>query len=197
MNREHSDPEAPWNPRNPVEITPAEFEKQVFDWVKACSGLANATILHQDTVEGQGGEYRIDIHVRLNILNGATLFLLLECKHQARPVERDEVIILEGKLRDTASHKGIIFSTSGFQKGAIQYAKAHGIATAIVISGEWLYETKAFGPTSLPPPWYKHPKFAGERLSSDENNISIHTILPDYLDALNEYLDLGNIPMKE
>jgi restriction system protein len=188
MNRDHSDPKAPWNPREPVAINPSEFERQVFEWVKASAGMGGAQVTHQARVEGRGGEYAIDIRVCLTLIGGATLKLLLECKHQRRPVERDEVIILEGKLRDTAAHKGIIFCTSGFQKGALLYAAAHGIATVTVIRGEWLYETKGIRPTPRPPPWANLPPFAGERLSPSENGVSVHTILPDHLDGLIEFL---------
>ena len=95
MNRDHSDPNAPCNPRDPVSITPAEFEQKVLQWVRACSERSTHRT-HQASVEGRGGAYAIDIHVRLTLLGGANLDLLLECKHQARPVERDEIIILEG-----------------------------------------------------------------------------------------------------
>ncbi len=188
MNRQYADPKAPWNPRNPVQITPEEFEKQVFEWVRACPEASAAEVEHQAMVKGQGGEYRIDIKIRFTIMGGAILELYVECKHQKRAVERDEVILLEGKLRDTGAHKGMLFSTSGFQKGAIEYATAHGIATVTVIAGEWLYETKALGPIPSPPAWLGLPRYAGIRVEPTEKGVSSHTVLPDHLDALSEFL---------
>jgi len=188
MNRQYADPNAPWNPRDPVQITPEEFEKQVLEWVRACPEASTAEVEHQAIVKGQGGEYAIDIKIRFTIMGGAILELYLECKHQKRAVERDEVILLEGKLRDTGAHKGMLFSTSGFQKGAIEYATAHGIATVTVIAGEWLYETKALGPIPSPPPWLGLPRFAGIRVEPTKKGVSSHTILPDHLDALSEFL---------
>lgn len=135
MNRQYADPNAPWNPRDPVQITPEEFEKQVLEWVRACLEASTAEVEHQAMVKGQGGEYAIDIKIRFTIMGGGILELYLECKHQKRAVERDEVILLEGKLRDTGAHKGMLSSTSGFQKGAIEYATAHGIATVTVMPG--------------------------------------------------------------
>ncbi|MCX6007025.1 MAG: restriction endonuclease [Chloroflexi bacterium] len=138
------DPDNPWNPKTQVEITPQQFERQVLEWVKSSiSSSSYDKITHQAIVPGQGGEYVIDIQVHLGLLKGASINILIECKHQRRSVERDEVLILEGKLRDTGAHKGILFATSGFQKGAISYAKAHGIATVTVINGSWLYETRS------------------------------------------------------
>jgi restriction system protein len=125
----------------------------------------------------------------MTILGGATILMILECKHQGRAIARDDVIILEGKLRDTGSHKGMLFSTSGFQLGAIQYAATHGIATVTVVGGDFLYETKAMGPPQPPPPWANLPKYAGIRLAPTEKGISTHSILPDNPDVLLEFLD--------
>lgn len=191
MNREHADPRQPWNPREPVQITPEEFEEQVFDWVRASLEGSSAEVTHHAKIMGQGGQYDIDIRIRMTVLTDAVLDLFIECKHQTRAVEREEVLVLEGKLRDAGAHKGLLFSTSGFQKGAIEYATAHGIATITVIAGEWLYETKALGPTPPPPPWLETPRFAGIRVTPTEGGVHSHTILPDHLDAISEFLGQG------
>ena len=47
------------------------------------------------------------------------------------------------KLRNTASHKGFIFSTSGFQRGALDVAVEEGIATLIFEAGNARYETRS------------------------------------------------------
>lgn len=117
MNRQFADPRQPWNPREPINITPEEFEKQVLDWVTASLRLSPASITHQARVRGQGGQYAIDIRIGLTVLEGARLDLLVECKHQSRPVERDEVILLEGKLRDTRAHKGFVILHFWVPKG--------------------------------------------------------------------------------
>jgi len=188
MNRQHSDPNAPWNPLKPVPITPQEFERQVLEWVRASLETGAAEVKHHAKAKGRGGEYTIDIRIRLTVLDGAIIDLCLECKNQQRAVERDELIILEGKLRDTGSHKGILFSTSGFQKGAIEYASAHGIATITIIAGEWLYETRAFDPTSQPPPELGLPRFAGIRVESTEGSVRSRTIIPEHMDPLADFL---------
>src|SRR5437899_2070303 len=125
-------PDSPWNPAKPVEISPTEFEKQVLVWLQRMSASdqpSSMNAVHQGVVNGASGAYAIDVLVELFLLGGAKVLILVECKHQQRPVERDEVIILDGKLRDVGAHKGMLFSTSGFQLGAVNYAKTHGIAT--------------------------------------------------------------------
>jgi restriction system protein len=185
------DPEAPWNPQVPVKITPTEFEGQVFSWLKQThpQNGCNLKATHSATVTGEGGSYQIDILVRLTILGGAEITVLVECKHKGRPVERSDVLELESKLRDTAAHKGMLFSTSGFQKGALEYATAHGIATVIVTDGKYHYETRGGGPRpTQPPPWIHFDTYAGIRLTSKSNTISCHAISMERVDALTDWL---------
>ena len=59
---------------------------------------------------------------------GAKNTVLIECKKQSRSIEREIVATLDGKLRSIGAQKGILISTAGFQGGAVQYAKIHGIA---------------------------------------------------------------------
>jgi len=189
VNKEHWNPDSPWNPREPVPITPEDFEKQVVKWVAASSDPPTVIeTKHQATIRGQGGEYRIDVLLSLRVVGQASILILIECKHQKRPVERDELLVLEGKLRDTGAHKGILVSTSGFQKGAIRYAAARGIATVALIDRSWLFVTKADFPTPQPPPRAHLPRYAGLRLSPTATGVESWTILPDNLEPLHEWL---------
>jgi restriction system protein len=51
-----------------------------------------------------------------------------------------------------------VFSTSGFQSGALEFAQTHGIATVQLADGRSSYFTKAYGQEFEPPPWL--PRFA-------------------------------------
>jgi len=184
-------PDSPWNPRVPVEISPTDFEKQVTVWLQRAGREQGVSFkaTHQGIANGHGGSYAIDVLLEIILLGGSCVQVLVECKHQKRPVERDEVIVLEGKLRDVGGHKGMLFSTSGFQSGAIEYAAARGIATVTVVAGECLYETRAAGPTAAPPPWAQFDRFAGIRLSPSENGVSCSTIISNHLEALSKWVD--------
>jgi restriction system protein len=97
-------------------------------------------------------------------------------------------MVLEAKLRDVGAHKGMLFSTSSFQVGALKYADARGIATVTVVAGKWLYETKALGGRPLePPPWACLDAYAGIRMCPMERGISCHTIELARVDALLEW----------
>ena len=191
MNSHYQDPESPWNPRVPVDITPDAFERLVLDWLRMSAEQSGRGIEaeHLGVVEGSGGEYKIDVLVTFTIFGGAQVKVLVECKHKGRRVEREDALILEAKLCDVDAHKGMLFSSSGFQKGALKYADAKGIATVTVIAGKWLYETRAAfeGPVE-PPPWARIDEFVGIRLASTDGGVSSHTIASSYVDALLEWL---------
>jgi len=175
----------------PVEIAPETFEKLVLDWLKRSAEQSSLRIeaKHLGVAKGSGGEYKIDIFVKFTVLGGAEFKVLVECKHKGRRVERADALVLESKLRDVGAHKGVIFSTSGFQKGALKYAATRGIATVTVIAGKWLYETRAAleGPVE-PPPWARLDEFVGVRVASVAEGVSSHTIDVSHTDALVEWL---------
>ena len=156
-------PDSPWTPRVPVDITPAEFESLVLAWLQRCAEGEKQRIEaeHLGVVQGGGGEHKLDVLTKLCVFGGALIIVLVECKHQTRPVEREDVMVLEAQLRDVGAHKGMLFSTSVFQSGALKYADARGIATVTVVAGKWLYETKASGggPVELPP-WVHFDAYA-------------------------------------
>ena len=178
---------------NSVEITPEEFERQVKVWLQGSSqGLKNFRIEHLKKLGGHGGEYEIDAVAEFEVLGGALIIVLVECKYYKNPVKRDVVILLDAKVRDTGSHKGIVFTTSGFQSGALEYAKAHGIATVVVHDGRAAYETKSIDGVGTPPPWRPNYKYVGWIMSINDNgNESYHFIADDYHDAIDEWLRGG------
>lgn len=140
-------------------------------------------------VEGTGGEYEIDVLVTFSRFGGARFIVLVECKHQRRPVERQDVMTLDAKVRVVGAHKGMLFSTSGIQSGALEYAEAHALATVAVVNGKWLYETKGAGSEPVePPPWAHFDAFVGIRISKTQTRVSCRTIEVNRPDAIAEWL---------
>lgn len=190
-------PFSPWNPGVPAELTPSQFEETVLGWVQkwALDSGQQVETQHLGHVAGGGGSYKIDVLARIEVFGGAAVVILVECKHQRRPVEREDVMVLEAKLRDVGAHKGMLFSTSGFQKGALQYATAHGIATITVVDGTSLYETRGAGDElAIPPPWARFDRFAGIFMTSRDESVDCHTMDLDRLDALREWFVVGMQP---
>jgi len=117
----------------PINIKPEEFEKQVKSWLERIhNNLRSFTITHREHLKGRNGEYEIDAVARFEISEGAEIVVLVECKRYKNPIKRDVVMLLNQKLQEMGAHKGMVFSTSGFQSGAISFAAEHKIATITV-----------------------------------------------------------------
>ena len=140
------------------------------------------------TLPGAGGEYEFDVVAEFNIFEGAQIVVLVECKRYRNPVKRDTVMTLQSKLVDVGAHKGMLFSTSGFQKGALEYAATRGIATLTFVDGRSIYETRNYGPPIEPPPWIDLPHFAAHHLHKEGKKISVQLIENNRVEAISAWL---------
>jgi restriction system protein len=112
----------------PVNIISVEFEKLVLGYLKKIGkGLEDLEITHNQILNGYDGNYQIDIVARFTAFKNK-IVVLVECKHHKSKIKRKDVEVLYNRLQSTGSHKGILFATSAFQTGAIDFALRHGIA---------------------------------------------------------------------
>ena len=175
----------------PIEITPKQFELKVKSWLdRAGYGLKDFQVTHREHIEGRSGEYEIDAVARLQIFGGAEIKVLVECKRHKNPIKRDVVMVLNQKLQETGAHKGMIFSTSGFQSGALEFATEHGIALITVQEGKTNYETRDYGQGKAePPPWVHISDYIGWVTKLNEKgNKSRSVINDDRIDPLRDWL---------
>ncbi len=71
----------------------------------------------------------------------------------------------------------ILFATTGFQSGALKYAKEHGISLVKISEGKSSYETRSIEPSPEPPAWLNIPKFIGWSIEElDNGNTSFKSI---------------------
>ncbi len=155
----------PWGDHR-AKVDGVEFERLVVDHLREASrNQPDFRLEQQEKVRTPDGQYRIDVTVRFSQLDGAQFLVLVECKDHARPVEREDVQVLESKKRAAEASKAMLFSTNGFQQGAIEYAKSHRIGLVRLLEGVWVYETRSWprgGPRPAPPPWMNIPEFVGQ-----------------------------------
>ncbi|SDX47641.1 restriction endonuclease [Litoreibacter albidus] len=177
-----------WNPENPVEVTPEEYEKQVISWLKSAgAGLLEFSVSHLKKIQGSSGEYSIDGWVEFEVLGGAKVCVLVECKRRGRPVERDVILGVHAKAQEIGAQKSIVFSTSGFQRGAVEFASSASIALVIFVDGKLTYVTRSKEPlseASYPPDL---PDFAGQMIRSEGNITTISTITDDRINPLADW----------
>lgn len=112
------------------DMTPTDFEMYCRDILSAYASkenLPNFEIVHNKKIPAIDGTYQIDVYASFTAL-GCKIKMLCECKRYKSPVKREVVSQLHDKLGSIGAHKGMIMSTGGFQTGAVEYGKAHGIA---------------------------------------------------------------------
>jgi restriction system protein len=171
-------------------IDGSTLEQLVVDWLtEAGRDLESFRVEHRELVAAPDGQYEIDVTARFRQL-GVDFVVLVECKDHARPVEREDVQVLADKKRATGAQKALLVATNGFQKGAIEYAKVHGVALVRIIEGAFTYETRsAFrSPPPSPPPWANIQPFVGQRIYSEGNAIHVRLVERGRPDALTDYL---------
>ena len=127
-------------------ITPTEFEKYCLEVLKGyadAENLKDFSIEHNVKIPSSDGTYQIDVYAKFTAL-GVEFKVLAECKRYSSLVSREKVVILADKVRSLGAQKGILISTSGFQKGAYEYAKAHGIALLQIVDKRVLHMQNAY-----------------------------------------------------
>lgn len=129
---------------DPLAMTPVEFEIFVRRYLEEEGGdLKDFRTQHLENLEGPDGDYIIDVTARFEAL-GAEFLVLIECKrYTSDPVEREEVQALNQKKDSISAHKAMMFTTSMFRKGAIEFAAAHRIALIRITANEVNYAVKS------------------------------------------------------
>lgn len=113
-----------------AQITPTQFEIFCLETVKAYAereGLKDFKINHDKKIETYDSTYQIDVFAEYTAL-GCNHKVIIECKHHAGNIKRALVTDLCTKMQSIGAQKGILISTSGFQRDAVKFAKVHGIA---------------------------------------------------------------------
>lgn len=163
-----------------IDISPKEFEIQVKDFFQE-TGFSSTLkeVVHDKKMKTTDQEYQIDVYYEFEHA-GVSFKVLVECKKHKEAISREIIQVLNDKLSETGCHKGVLVSTSGFQKGAIAYAKRKGIALIRIIRGEMLYETKSTQPqTNLNEikEFYGLPDFAYQLIEDEGNERFINVTL--------------------
>jgi restriction system protein len=174
-------------------IAGAELERLVRDWLtEAGQDLAEFRVGRGEHLSAPDGRYQIDVTARFRAL-GVDFLVLVECKDHERPVEREDVQVLADKKRALGAQKAILFATNGFQRGALEYAKMHGIALVRILEGVLTYEVRSAsrpGP-SIPPPWVSIQPFVGQCIYVDGETVCVSVVERGRPDPLVAYLKSG------
>jgi restriction system protein len=109
-----------------------------------------ATIYRDKTYTGRvsGREIKVEVSFEAQLL-GARILGLVECKCYKSRVEVSDVEEFHSKLDDIGAHKGIMFTTVGYEAGAVKVARGRGVGLFVLREGqepsEIRVETRAAG----------------------------------------------------
>jgi len=152
------------------DLTPVEYERAVAALVQASGHeVTDWQVRHLDPIAGVDGTYIIDVTARFTLL-GAEFLMLFECKRHKSPVKREDVQVLKDKLRSTGAHKGVVVAASGFQRGALDYARTHRIACVRLVDEAWVYETRDMTRVAPPQPTGSYVAYARHLTDAGQGN---------------------------
>lgn len=129
-------------------ISPTEFEElslKILNGYAEAEHLLDFSIQHNVSITADDGTYQIDVYARF-IAMGVEFKVIAECKRYSVPISREKIAVLADKVRSIGAHKGIMISTCGFQSGAFEYAKKHGIALLQIIDKDVIHIMNAAKP---------------------------------------------------
>ncbi len=91
--------------------------------INNCSSIVSKHVCING-LNGPSGE--IDVYYEFEHLN-LTYRVAIECKDWKNPIPAEEVRVFSTKIDNLNNVAGVMISTSGYQAGAIDFAKRHGI----------------------------------------------------------------------
>lgn len=113
-------------------MTGKEYEIFVSNFLSALvktTGLPDRAFIKEKQYKGAWGKWRVDISYSFSDL-GFNFWVFVECKYWDKVIDESHVKKLHDAVRDCGVQKGIIVSTKGFTKPALDYAKRSGIGIA-------------------------------------------------------------------
>jgi hypothetical protein len=113
----------------PELVTPDDLDDDLYESIVAgieAMGDAVRVEKRYDLDLSQGDSKEVDVAVWLESGNHDIL-LIIECKYHDEPVNQETVSGMARNVQNSAAHKAILISKSGFQSGAISQARDGGI----------------------------------------------------------------------
>lgn len=118
-----------------TELSPTEFEKYCLDLLNSTSNeFEKCKITHNKIIKTYDGNYQLDGLIEFTYL-GIKYKTVVECKKYKNKIKRTQIQVLYDTAQKVGANKGIFISTSSFQKGAMEYARTHGITLLQIVDG--------------------------------------------------------------
>jgi restriction system protein len=149
------------------DITPKAYEEAVAAIAKSMNlDITGWHVQHLESIQAPDGAYIMDVTARFQMA-GMDFLILFECKRHKTRVKRSDVQVLHTKLQSIGAQKGVVVSAAGFQRGALEFAEAHGIACVRLVDNAWTYLTRH---TTITAPTALTGSFTGYVITPDDED---------------------------
>lgn len=108
-----------------------KYIKDVFLQILKEEGIGNTKVQHDIRLKGKTATHQIDVYWEY-MQFGEMIKVAVECKRYVRNVSIGVVRDFHSVLQDINCSKGIIVTTTGFQRGAIEYASKNNISLKVI-----------------------------------------------------------------
>lgn len=113
---------------------PREYEEFVRDVCQALldtQGLETVRVQHDVQLPGLSRTHQVDVYWEYR-LGGVHHRVIINCKLYQSTVQVNDVLVMKGVLADFPSAVGLIVTTVGFQKGAVDFARTHAVGLKVI-----------------------------------------------------------------
>jgi hypothetical protein len=108
-----------------------KFVRSIMQALLNAQGLDSVAVQHDVHVPGFSGAPQVDVYWEYR-LGGMRHRVVIDCKCYGETVEVGNVRELKGVLDDMPGVLGMLATTIGYQSGAVDYAKTHGIGLKVI-----------------------------------------------------------------
>ncbi len=113
-----------------------QFELAVSEFAKSLDEKATVLFDHRIPDRDTGTPRQVDVWIEANLMGHWPVGVLVSCKDHKRPVSISGIGTFQSELRSVGASCGVMYSSSGFSKPAIQKARAIGITCCVLLRDE-------------------------------------------------------------
>jgi len=102
--------------------------RQIFQKIVDADAERTIQVRQNVTLQGKHAKHQIDVYWEFEHPKGIVYRTVVQVKDWNKPIYQGELLKFKGVLDDLPGQpKGVVVTRSGYQQGAADYAKAHGI----------------------------------------------------------------------
>jgi len=104
-----------------------QFEKDVYAFVKALDPKAQVLFNHKVPDKETGSLRQVDVWIKAELGGHIPISILISCKDYKRKLNIAHIESFAQEVQSTGASTGVIYSSSGFTRNALQKARAKGL----------------------------------------------------------------------